>query len=71
MLTSVAVDKIIIAQESLQAFVNKLRPEAYKSVTKIDFSALDNQSIRPVGVYGSKSEIVRFFLEAEAIDRQV
>ncbi|KAH8830109.1 hypothetical protein DL96DRAFT_1706949 [Flagelloscypha sp. PMI_526] len=35
------VDKIIIAQDSLAAFVNDLCPGAYTSITKVDFKALD------------------------------
>ena len=37
-------------------------------MTKIDFKALDSYVIKPVGVYGSKQEIVRFLLELAAID---
>ena len=37
-------------------------------MTKVNFKALDNYAIKPVGVYGSKEEIVRFLLELVAID---
>ena len=37
-------------------------------MTKVNFKALDNYAIKPVGVYGSKEEIVRFLKELAAID---
>lgn len=37
-------------------------------MTKVNFKLLDNYNIKPVGVYGSKEEIVRFLLELAAID---
>ncbi|KAF8545717.1 hypothetical protein OG21DRAFT_1491997 [Imleria badia] len=64
----VSVDKIIIAQNSLKAFINSVCPNAYLSMTKVNFKALDKYIIKPVGVYGSKEEIVRFLLELAAID---
>jgi len=45
-----AVDKIIIAQDSLKRFINTIRPGAYTSVTEVDFKVLDDFAIRPVGV---------------------
>ncbi|KAG8900671.1 hypothetical protein FRB99_005822, partial [Tulasnella sp. 403] len=65
------VDKIIISQESLKNFLDTVRPGSYKSVTKIDFHALDLLSINAVGIYGSKREIVRFLRDAGAIDGDV
>ena len=62
------VDKIIISQNSLEAFVNSVFPGAYTSMTKVDFKALDNYVIKPVGIYGSKEEIIRFLLELAVID---
>ncbi|KAI9450273.1 hypothetical protein BJY52DRAFT_1357697 [Lactarius psammicola] len=38
------VDKIVIAQESLQAFINALSPGAYSSITRVNFKIL-GQSI--------------------------
>ena len=64
----VSVDKIIIAQDSLREFINALSPGAYTSLTKVDFRALDNLMIKPMGVYGSRQEIVRFLLSIGAID---
>ena len=62
------VDKIIISQNSLEAFINSVCPGAYASMTKVDFKALDSYVIKPVGVYGSKKEIVQILLELAAID---
>ena len=63
-----AVDKIIIAQESFGKFVNNMCPGAYQSMTHVDFQALDQLNLRPVGVYGSKSELVRYFSNLDMVD---
>ncbi|KAH7882014.1 hypothetical protein F5I97DRAFT_1939518 [Phlebopus sp. FC_14] len=65
------VDKIIIAQESLQAFINSVCPGAYASLTKVNFKALDKYIVKPVGVYGGKAEIVRFLASTGIIDDDV
>ncbi|KAF8548210.1 hypothetical protein OG21DRAFT_789725 [Imleria badia] len=65
------VDKIIISQNSLKAFINSICPNAYVSMTKVNFKTLDNYVIKPVGIYGSKEEIVRFLLELAAIDETI
>jgi hypothetical protein len=62
------VDKIIIAQDSLKAFVNGISPGAYASLTKVDFKALDKCGVKPVGIYGSKEEIARFLLSFGVVD---
>jgi len=62
------VDKIIIAQDSLKRFLNKISPGAYTSLTKVDFRALDKLQVKPIGVYGSKDEIVRFLASVAVID---
>ncbi|KAJ7117660.1 hypothetical protein C8R44DRAFT_791229 [Mycena epipterygia] len=54
------VDKIIIAQDSLKELINALSPGAYASLIKVDFKALDNLTIKPLGLYGSRSEIIAF-----------
>lgn len=64
----IIVDKIIIAQESLQEFINMLSPGAYSSITKVNFKILDDLVIKPFGIYGSKEEIVRFLREIHAVD---
>ncbi|KAH8977863.1 hypothetical protein EDB86DRAFT_2816692 [Lactarius hatsudake] len=62
------VDKIVVAQQSLQEFINALSPGAYSSITKVNFKILDNVVLKPFGVYGSKEEIVRFLREIKAVD---
>ncbi|OAX35069.1 hypothetical protein K503DRAFT_868508 [Rhizopogon vinicolor AM-OR11-026] len=62
------VDKIIIAQDSLRAFINTVCPGAYVSMTKVNFSALDQFIVKPIGVYGSKEEIVRLLSSLGIID---
>ncbi|KAI0089047.1 hypothetical protein BDY19DRAFT_993280 [Irpex rosettiformis] len=62
------VDKIIISQDSFGSFVNDLCPRAYQSMTHVNFDALDRLDIRPVGLYGSKSEIVRYLADLQLVD---
>ena len=64
----VSVDKIIISQNSLEAFINHVCPGAYVSMTRVNFKVLDKYAIKPVGVYGSKEELVRFLLQLGSID---
>ncbi|OJA14302.1 hypothetical protein AZE42_01565 [Rhizopogon vesiculosus] len=65
------VDKIIIAQDSLRAFINTICTGAYVSMTKVNFSALDHFLVKPIGVYGSKEEIVRLLLSLGVIEDHV
>ncbi|KAI0774120.1 hypothetical protein C8Q74DRAFT_810377 [Fomes fomentarius] len=65
------VDKIIIEQDSLGRLMNALRPHAYTSITKVDFSTLDEVEIRPIGIYGSKSAIVEFLRKKNLVDPQI
>ena len=62
------MDKIIIDQESTGEFVNSFCPGAFTIFKKVDFKAMDNLELKPLGIYGSKSEIIRFFRELDAID---
>ena len=62
------MDKIVIAQESLQEFINSLSPGAYSSITNVKFKILDRLVLKPLGIYGSKEEIVRFLREIKAVD---
>ena len=59
---------MIIAQDSIQRFINSVSPGAYASITKVDFKALDRFLIKPLGVYGSKIEIVRLLRSIDVID---
>jgi hypothetical protein len=65
------VDKVIIAQETVKDLINALSPGAYESLTRVDFKAMDRVLIKPTGVYGSKSELVRFLVSIGAIDDQL
>ncbi|KAG2340542.1 hypothetical protein BDR05DRAFT_937722 [Suillus weaverae] len=65
------VDKTIIAQDSLRAFTNTICPGAYVSMTKVNFSALDGLIVKPVGIYGSKEEIVRLLLSLGVVDDHI
>jgi hypothetical protein len=65
------VDKIIIAQDSLQTFTNTICPGAYVSLTNVDFSVLDGLMVKPIGVYGSKEEIVRLLSSLGVVDDRV
>ncbi|KAJ7698920.1 hypothetical protein B0H17DRAFT_1049693 [Mycena rosella] len=64
------VDKIIIAQDSLKELINVLCPGAYVSLVKVDFKALDNLTIKPLGLYGSKSEIIAFLSCRGVVDKE-
>ncbi|KAG8215118.1 hypothetical protein J3R82DRAFT_8569 [Butyriboletus roseoflavus] len=66
--TSGLVEKIIIAQDSLKHFLNEISPGAHMSLTKVDFKALDKFRVKPIGIYGSKDEIVRFLVSVAVID---
>ena len=68
---SLSVDKIIISQDSLRAFINTLCPGAYASLTKVDFKTLDNLTVKPIGIYGSRCEIVRFLSAIGAADESL
>ncbi len=57
------MDKIIIAQGSFGRLVNSISPGAYVSMTQVNFAALDQMTIKPLGIYGSRTEIVRFLLD--------
>ncbi|KAI1789535.1 hypothetical protein LXA43DRAFT_892776, partial [Ganoderma leucocontextum] len=64
------VDKIIIEQESLGRLINVLRPNAYTSITKVDFSALDRVQVKVIGLYGSKSAVVDFLRQKAIVDEE-
>jgi hypothetical protein len=62
---------VIIAQDSLQRFINDLSPGAYASITKVDFKVLDRFSIKPLGIYGCKDVIVRLLQSIGAVDEKM
>ena len=45
-----------------------MSPGAYASITRVDFNTLDQLEIKPLGVYGSKDEIVRLMRSIGAVD---
>ena len=63
-----AVNKVIIAQDSLRKFINDIRPGAYVSLTRVNFKDLDNLSVKPLGIYGSKESIVSFLGTLGVVD---
>ncbi|KAF8306094.1 hypothetical protein DL93DRAFT_2232719 [Clavulina sp. PMI_390] len=65
------VDKIIISQDSVGRLVEQFYPGAYSSVTKIDFSALDQVTLKPIGLYGSIPPLVDFMFELGVFDAKV
>jgi hypothetical protein len=65
------VDKIVIDNIGVRAFVNNLHPDTYQTVSSVDYAALDAQRLQLVGIYGSKDEIVRFLLSHGHIDGHV
>jgi len=65
------VDKIIISQDSLGMLINDIQPGAYTSMTKVDFTALDRMLLKPIGIYGSKAEIVRFLQSKGVVDQSI
>ena len=62
---------MIIAQDSLQHFINAISPGAYASITKVDFTILDRFSIKPLGIYGCKDEIVRLLQSIGVVDEKL
>jgi hypothetical protein len=65
-----SVDKIVISQTSLGQFINDLYPGAYSSLVDVDFKALDSIPVKPLGLYGSQSQIVEFLTSIHAIDNE-
>jgi hypothetical protein len=63
------VDKVIIAQEHVSRLINALSPGAYRDLTKVDFASMDRVGVKPLGVYGSKQEIVRFLKHMGAVNK--
>ncbi|KIO19089.1 hypothetical protein M407DRAFT_31267 [Tulasnella calospora MUT 4182] len=51
--------------------MNALREGSYKTISKINFTTLDNVPIKPLGIYGSKSAIVQFLLDAGVVEEPI
>jgi hypothetical protein len=71
LLFNIPVDKVVIHQESFSRLINTISPGAYTSMTKISFSNLDKLHLRPIGVYGSKSEIIKLLRSLGAVDAEL
>ena len=72
------VDKEVVAQDSLLRFINAIPKAAgeedareYVSITKVDFRTLDRFSVKPLGIYGCKEEIVRMLQSIGAVDEKL
>ena len=65
------VEKIIISQEPLGRFINDICPESYQSMTKVDFDSLDCLTMKPLGIYGSRSQIVLWLLDKGVVSHDV
>jgi hypothetical protein len=61
----------VIDQESFSRLINSISPGSYTSMTKISFSNLDKLHLRPLGVYGSKSEIIKLMGSLGAVDDEL
>ncbi|KIO18761.1 hypothetical protein M407DRAFT_31573 [Tulasnella calospora MUT 4182] len=51
--------------------MNALREGSYKTISKINFTTLDTVPIKPLGIYGSKSAIVQFLLDAGVVEEPI
>ncbi|KAG8795912.1 hypothetical protein FRC12_008167 [Ceratobasidium sp. 428] len=58
------VEKMVIDQTSLHHLLNTVQPGSYDSVSKINFKSLDELSIQATGLYGIRSEIVKYLKNA-------
>ena len=61
-------DKVVISEASFQEFINAICPGAYSSVTRVNFKALDELEIKPIGINGDKQQIVRLLLQLRVVD---
>ncbi|KAG8795918.1 hypothetical protein FRC12_008173 [Ceratobasidium sp. 428] len=64
------VEKMIIDQHSLYRLLNAMSPASYELPWKINFKRLDQLAIKPVGVYGCKSEIAKFLRGVDFLDEE-
>ncbi|KAG8793624.1 hypothetical protein FRC12_002184 [Ceratobasidium sp. 428] len=64
--------KVIIDQASLGRLLNRFLPGSYVSASKIDLTALNKLTIKPLGLYGSEPEIIKFLQGVQCLsDRDV
>ncbi|KZT34134.1 hypothetical protein SISSUDRAFT_314112 [Sistotremastrum suecicum HHB10207 ss-3] len=65
------VNKIIIAERHLGRFINSISPGTYTSLTNVNLRVLDQFKIKPVGVYGTRKELVQFLLRIGGVSEDV
>ncbi|KAG8962042.1 hypothetical protein FRC05_005629 [Tulasnella sp. 425] len=61
-------EKVVIDHSSMGDAMNALRDGSYKTISRINFAALDTISVKPIGIYGSKSAIVQFLRHLGVVD---
>ncbi|CAE6445143.1 unnamed protein product [Rhizoctonia solani] len=62
-------EKTVIDQHSLQLLLNTIQPGSWPSTGEIHFQDLDSVlSIKPLGIYGDRREIVRFLQRMGCLD---
>ncbi|PVF98364.1 hypothetical protein CPB86DRAFT_797339 [Serendipita vermifera] len=65
-----AVDKVIIDHKSVGQFANVLHQGSYRPEYQLDFKVLDQHVLKPLGVYGSMSAIVKFLRDLGKMDHE-
>ncbi|CAG8772327.1 34996_t:CDS:2, partial [Racocetra persica] len=66
-----AVDKIIIAQNSLKKFCNYMVPNSFKSISEIDYASLNSKLLNLTGIYGTRESIAKYLFQKNLIDEQI
>ncbi|RIA83800.1 hypothetical protein C1645_833247 [Glomus cerebriforme] len=64
------VDKIIISQQDIKRLCNKIMPNSFKSISKINYEKLNSRSIRLIGCYGRNELIAKFLFTKNIIDQK-
>ncbi|GBC16228.2 hypothetical protein GLOIN_2v1865248 [Rhizophagus irregularis DAOM 181602=DAOM 197198] len=64
------VDKIIISQQDVKRLCNKIMPNSFKSISKINYEKLNSRSIRLVGCYGRNELIAKFLFIKNIINQK-
>lgn len=64
------VEKVVIDQQSLGSLLNRMSPGSYRSISSIDFKMLDKLRIKPIGMYGSRSEMAKFLQSIQLVDEE-
>ncbi|KAG9124992.1 hypothetical protein FRC07_009436 [Ceratobasidium sp. 392] len=64
------VEKMIVDQQSLHRLLNTMSPGSYELPWKINFKLLDQLAIKPIGLYGCKSEIIKFLRGVNCLNEE-